>query len=77
VPVHYTNGFAISRLKWDGVVNNSGTTGYSDFKNIKILFMQGLLINLKLRLPNQKDLLLEFDNNPGFYNDCNRFKWRW
>jgi hypothetical protein len=33
VPLHTnTNGFAISRLKWDGVVNNSGTTGYSDFK---------------------------------------------
>jgi hypothetical protein len=60
VPLHTnTNGFAISRLKWDGVVNNSGTTGYSDFKILKSLFMQGSLINLKLRLPNQKGLLLE------------------
>ena len=37
VPAHTnTNGFAISRLKWDGTVNNSGTSAYSDFKNIKI-----------------------------------------
>ncbi|MFB0903140.1 MAG: S8 family serine peptidase, partial [Nonlabens sp.] len=31
-----TNGFAITSLKWDGMVNTSGTTAYSDFKNIKI-----------------------------------------
>jgi hypothetical protein len=31
-----TNGFAISKLKWNDVVNVSGTTGYSDFKTIKI-----------------------------------------
>jgi hypothetical protein len=37
LPVHTnTNGYAISRLKWNDVVNNSGTTAYSDFKNIKI-----------------------------------------
>lgn len=31
-----TNGYAISKLKWDNVVNTSATTAYSDFKNIKI-----------------------------------------
>ncbi|WP_291286977.1 S8 family serine peptidase [Flavobacterium sp.] len=37
LPVHTnTNGYAISKLKWNDVVNNSGTTAYSDFKNIKI-----------------------------------------
>ncbi|OHT47111.1 S8 family serine peptidase [Flavobacterium tructae] len=37
LPVHTnTNGYAISRFKWNDVVNNSGTTAYSDFKNIKI-----------------------------------------
>ena len=37
LPVHTnTNGYAVSRLKWNDVVNNSGTTAYSDFKNIKI-----------------------------------------
>lgn len=37
LPVHTnTNGYAISRLKWNDVVNNSGTTAYSDFKNVKI-----------------------------------------
>jgi hypothetical protein len=36
VPLHTnTNGFAISRLKWDGLVNNSGTTVFG-FQNIKI-----------------------------------------
>jgi len=37
LPVHTnTNGYAVSRLKWNDIVNNSGTTAYSDFKNIKI-----------------------------------------
>ena len=37
LPVHTnTDGYAISRLKWNDVVNNSGTTAYSDFKNVKI-----------------------------------------
>ncbi|WP_166926451.1 S8 family serine peptidase [Flavobacterium poyangense] len=37
LPVHdNTNGYAISKLKWNDVVNVSGTTAYSDFKNIKI-----------------------------------------
>ncbi|WP_264550827.1 S8 family serine peptidase [Flavobacterium sp. N2038] len=37
LPVHTnTDGYAISKLKWNDVVNNSGTTAYSDFKNIKI-----------------------------------------
>ncbi|WP_428232904.1 S8 family serine peptidase [Flavobacterium sp.] len=37
LPVHTnTNGYAISKLKWNDVVNNSGTTAYSDFKNVKI-----------------------------------------
>lgn len=37
LPVHTnTNGYAISKLKWNDVVNNSGTTAYSDFKSIKI-----------------------------------------
>jgi hypothetical protein len=40
--------------------------------------MQGSLINLKLRLPNQKGLLLEiWLQSRCFYNDRNRFKWRW
>ncbi|KIC01243.1 hypothetical protein OA88_14895 [Flavobacterium sp. JRM] len=37
LPAHTnTDGYAISRLKWNDVVNTSGTTAYSDFKNIKI-----------------------------------------
>ncbi|WP_264524140.1 S8 family serine peptidase [Flavobacterium sp. N502536] len=37
LPVHTnTNGYAISEFKWNNVVNTSGTTAYSDFKNIKI-----------------------------------------
>jgi hypothetical protein len=43
LPVHTnTNGYAISKLKWDAVVNTSGTTGYSDFKNIKIPVYAGI-----------------------------------
>ncbi|WP_394776863.1 S8 family serine peptidase [Flavobacterium sp.] len=37
LPVHTnTNGYAIAKLKWNDVVNTSGTTAYSDFKAIKI-----------------------------------------
>ncbi|PAM91479.1 hypothetical protein B4N84_27920 [Flavobacterium sp. IR1] len=37
LPTHTnTNGYAISKLKWDNVVNTSGTTAYSDFKSVKI-----------------------------------------
>lgn len=37
LPVHTnTDGYAISRLKWNDVVNTSGTTAYSDFRSIKI-----------------------------------------
>ncbi|MCV9934435.1 S8 family serine peptidase [Flavobacterium sp. LS1R47] len=37
LPVHVnTDGHAISKLKWNDIVNASGTTAYSDFKNIKI-----------------------------------------
>ncbi|MBU0941210.1 MAG: S8 family serine peptidase [Bacteroidetes bacterium] len=31
-----TSGYAITSFKWDTMVNNSGISGYSDFKNIKI-----------------------------------------
>ncbi|MDN3674318.1 S8 family serine peptidase [Flavobacterium branchiarum] len=37
LPTHTnTNGYAISKFKWDEFVNTSGTTPYSDFKNLKI-----------------------------------------
>jgi len=37
LPTHTnTDGYAISKLKWDNVVNTSGTTAYSDFKSVKI-----------------------------------------
>ncbi|MCG9792683.1 S8 family serine peptidase [Flavobacterium algicola] len=36
-----TNGFAITSFKWNDVINNSGVTGYSDFKNIKIPVYSG------------------------------------
>lgn len=37
LPTHTnTNGYAISKLKWNDVVNPSGTTAYSDFKSVKI-----------------------------------------
>jgi hypothetical protein len=37
LPVHInTDGYAISKLKWNNIVNVSGTTAYSDFKSIKI-----------------------------------------
>lgn len=31
-----TNGFAVTSLRWNDIVNNSGTTAYSDFKSVKI-----------------------------------------
>lgn len=37
LPTHTnTDGYAISKLKWNDVINTSGTTAYSDFKSIKI-----------------------------------------
>ncbi|WP_281322187.1 S8 family serine peptidase [Flavobacterium aestivum] len=37
LPVHANaNGYGISKLKWNDVVNTSGASAYSDFKSIKI-----------------------------------------
>ncbi|AYN04443.1 S8 family serine peptidase [Flavobacterium sp. 140616W15] len=37
LPIHTnTDGYAISKLKWNDVINTSSTTAYSDFKSIKI-----------------------------------------
>ncbi|MCI9846959.1 S8 family serine peptidase [Flavobacterium pectinovorum] len=37
LPTHTnTNGYAVSKLKWNDIVNPSGTTAYSDFKSVKI-----------------------------------------
>ncbi|MCC9019553.1 S8 family serine peptidase [Flavobacterium lipolyticum] len=42
LPVHTnTNGYAISKLKWNEVINTSEATAYSDFKNIKIPIYAG------------------------------------
>jgi hypothetical protein len=43
LPVHTnTDGYAITKFKWNDVVNNSGVTAYSDFKNVKIPVFAGI-----------------------------------
>ncbi|MDX6189435.1 S8 family serine peptidase [Flavobacterium sp. Fl-318] len=62
LPVHEnTSGYAISKLKWNDVVNTSGTTAYSDFKNIKIPVYPGLTYQpevsiTKIEIPITRDL---------------------
>ena len=51
LPVHVnTNGYAISRLKWNDVVNTSGTSAYSDFKNIKIPVYAGFTYQPEVKI---------------------------
>ena len=63
LPVHAnTNGYAISRLKWNAVVNTSGITAYTDFKNIKIPVYAGTTYQpevsiTKTEMPIDKDKL--------------------
>jgi hypothetical protein len=59
------NGFAISRLKWDGVVNNSGTTGYSDFKNIKICLCRVHLSTWNYDYQTRRPLTRDLTTIPG------------
>lgn len=51
LPVHInTNGYAISKLKWNDVVNISGTSAYSDFKNIKIPVYAGFTYQPEVKI---------------------------
>jgi hypothetical protein len=51
LPVHAnTNGYAVSRLKWNDVVNPSGTSAYSDFKNIKIPVYAGFTYQPEVKI---------------------------
>jgi hypothetical protein len=51
LPVHTnTNGYAVSKLKWNDVVNPSGTSAYSDFKNIKIPVYAGFTYQPEVKI---------------------------
>mgnify|MGYP003671993064 CR=1 FL=1 len=69
VPMHTnTNGFAISRLKWDGVVNNSGTTAYSDFKSLKIPVYAGFTYQPEITITKpERPITRDLSTTPGVF----------
>ncbi|MFE3866451.1 S8 family serine peptidase [Flavobacterium sp. LS2P90] len=63
-----TNGFAISRLKWDGLVNNSGTSAYSDFKSIKIPVYAGFTYQPEIVITKpERPITRDVTTNPGVF----------
>lgn len=51
LPVHTnTNGYAVSRLKWNDVVKTSGTSAYSDFKDTKIPVYAGFTYQPEVKI---------------------------
>lgn len=63
-----TNGFAISRLKWNDVINNSGTTAYSDFKNIKIPVYAGFTYQPEITIIKpERPITRDISTTPGVF----------
>jgi hypothetical protein len=63
-----TNGFAITSLKWDNMVNNSGTTAYSDFKNIKIPVYAGYTYQPQVTISKpERPITRDLTTTPGVF----------
>jgi len=69
LPLHNnSNGFAISKLKWNDVVNNSGTTAYSDFKNIKIPVYAGFTYQPQITITKpERPITRDLSTTPGIF----------
>jgi Subtilase family/Concanavalin A-like lectin/glucanases superfamily/Domain of unknown function (DUF5011)/Secretion system C-terminal sorting domain/CUB domain len=69
LPVHTnTNGFAISKLKWNDVVNDSGTTAYSDFTSTKIPVYAGFTYQPQVTLVKpERPITSDLTTIPGVF----------
>jgi len=62
------NGFAISRLKWNDIVNSSGTTAYSNFKNIKIPVYAGFTYQPEVTITKpERPITRDLTTIPGVF----------
>lgn len=63
-----TNGFSISKLKWNDIVNVSGTTAYSDFKNIKIPVYSGFTYQPEITISKpERPITRDLTTIPGVF----------
>lgn len=63
-----TNGFAITKLKWNDVTNTSGTTGYSDFKNVKIPVYAGFTYQPEVTIAKaERPITRDLSPTPGVF----------
>ncbi|PWA05781.1 LamG-like jellyroll fold domain-containing protein, partial [Flavobacterium laiguense] len=69
LPLHTnTNGFAIAKLKWNDVINSSGTTAYSDFKNIKIPVYAGFTYQPEITITKpERPITRDLTTSPGVF----------
>ncbi|MBS3992780.1 MAG: CUB domain-containing protein, partial [Bacteroidetes bacterium] len=69
VPAHTnTDGFAITNLKWDNVVNPSGVTAYSDFTNIKIPVYPGIRYQPEITISKpERPITRDLSTTPGVF----------
>lgn len=69
LPLHSnTNGFAISKLKWNDLVNDSGTTPYSNFKNIKIPVYAGFTYQPQVTITKpERPITRDLTATPGVF----------
>jgi hypothetical protein len=69
LPVHTnTDGYAVAQLKWNDVVNPSGTTAYSDFKNIKIPVYAGFTYQPEVTIAkSERPITRDQTANPGVF----------
>ena len=64
-----TNGFAITSLRWNDIVNNSGTSAYSDFKNIKIPVYAGVTYQPQLTISKvERPITRDVTTTPGVFS---------
>jgi hypothetical protein len=64
-----TNGFAITSLRWNDIVNNSGTTAYSDFKNIKIPVYAGFTYQPQVTISKvERPITRDLSVTPGVFS---------
>jgi hypothetical protein len=63
-----TNGFAITSLRWNDIVNNSGTTAYSNFKNIKIPVYAGFTYQPEVTISKvERPITRDLSPTPGVF----------
>jgi Concanavalin A-like lectin/glucanases superfamily/Domain of unknown function (DUF5011)/Secretion system C-terminal sorting domain/CUB domain len=69
LPIHTNaDGFAISKLKWDNIINTSGTTAYSDFTSTKIPVYPGFTYQPQVTiLKPERPITSDVTATPGVF----------